>query len=56
MVNTPEVERALELYAEFFAVYTDMSLSLAMWGISEGNGIDDLTDNGLIPQISMILE
>lgn len=56
VVTTPEVERTLGLCAEFFAENTDMSLSLAMWDISQGKGIDDLTDNGLIPQVSLMLE
>jgi hypothetical protein len=56
VVTTPEVAQALELCAEFFAEHTDMSLSLAMWDISQGKGIDDLTDFGLIPQVSKMLE
>lgn len=56
VVTTPEVQQALELCAEFFAAKTDMALSLAMWDISQGKGIDDLTDNGFLPQVSAMLE
>jgi hypothetical protein len=56
VVNTPEVEMALEQCVEFFAKETDMALSLAMWDISQGKGIDDLLDNNFIPQVSTILE
>ncbi|WP_285079244.1 hypothetical protein [Paenibacillus sp. UMB7766-LJ446] len=55
-VKTPEVQRALELCAEFFAANTDMKLSLAMWDISLGKGIDDLLDQGYIPQVSLLVE
>ncbi|MEB9897624.1 toprim domain-containing protein [Bacillus cereus] len=55
-VNTPEVARALELAAQFFAEKTDMALSLAMWDFTLGKGIDNLLDNGYIPQISKILD
>ncbi|MFX3637362.1 MAG: hypothetical protein ACE3L7_01805 [Candidatus Pristimantibacillus sp.] len=55
VVTTPEVERALMLCAEFFAENSNMSLSLAMWDISQGKGIDDLTDRGLVPQVTKIL-
>jgi hypothetical protein len=56
VVTTPEVARALELCAEFFAEHTDMKLSLAMWDLSIAKGIDDLTDLGWEPQLSVILE
>jgi hypothetical protein len=56
VVKTPQVEMALEQCVEFFAKNTDMSLSLAMWDISLGKGIDDLTDNGFIPQVSQLIE
>lgn len=56
VVNTPEVEMALEQCIEFFAKNTDMTLSLAMWDISLGKGIDDLTDAGFIPQVARILD
>lgn len=56
VVTTPEVERALELCAEFFAKNSDMSLSLAMWDLSLGKGIDDLSDNGYVPLVTKILE
>lgn len=56
VVSTPEVEMALEQCIEFFAKNTDMTLSLAMWDISQGKGIDDLTDAGFLPQIARILD
>lgn len=56
VVNTPEVEMALEQCVEFFAKNTDMALSLAMWDISLGKGIDDLIDNNYLPQVSKLLE
>lgn len=56
VVTTPEVQRSLEMCAQFFADETDMSLSLAMWDISQGKGIDDLLANELIPQVSKILD
>jgi hypothetical protein len=56
VVNTPEVEMALEQCVEFFAKESDMSLSLAMWDISQGKGIDNLLDSNLLPQVSCILE
>ena len=55
-VKIPEVRRALELCAEYFAANTDMKLSLAMWDISLGKGIDDLLDQGYIPQVSLLVE
>ncbi|MFE5321531.1 hypothetical protein ACFQ88_22750 [Paenibacillus sp. NPDC056579] len=55
-VTIPEVERTLELCAEFFALNTDMKLSLALWDIALGKGIDDLADNGYIPQVSVMVE
>ncbi|MGU3473094.1 hypothetical protein ACLBWT_18350 [Paenibacillus sp. D51F] len=56
VVNTPEVEMALEQCVKFFAKETDMAISLAMWDISQGKGIDDLLDRNLIPQVSALLE
>ncbi|MDN4067696.1 hypothetical protein QYF50_07290 [Paenibacillus vini] len=56
VVTTPEVQLALELCAQFFAERTDMSLSLAMWDLSLGKGIDDLVDNGYLPQVTKLLD
>lgn len=56
VVTTPEVEMALRQCADFIAEKTNMALSLAIWDISLGKGIDDLTDNGYIPHISKMLE
>lgn len=56
VVSTPEVQMALEQCVEFFAKNTDMTISLAMWDIELGKGIDDLTDAGYIPQVAKILE
>ncbi|KOP68434.1 hypothetical protein AMS62_26685 [Bacillus sp. FJAT-18019] len=56
VVQTPEVEMALRLCADFIAEKTDMALSLAMWDISLGKGVDGLTDNGYMPQISKMLD
>lgn len=52
---TPQVERALGQCAEFFAVNTDMKLSLAMWDLSLGKGIDNLVNNGYIPQVTTLV-
>lgn len=56
VVKTKEVKMALEQCVEFFARETDMSLSLAMWDISQGKGLDDLLDNNLSPVISPLLK
>lgn len=56
VVKTPEVEMALEQCIEFFAKETDMAISLAMWDISQGKGLDDLLDNNLTPKVSALLE
>ena len=56
VVTTPQVEMALEQCVEFFAKETDMKLSLAMWDISLGKGIDNLLDAGYIPQVTTLLE
>lgn len=56
VVKTPEVEMALEQCVEFFAKETDMAISLAMWDISQGKGLDNLLDKNLIPKISTLLE
>ncbi|MFC5402336.1 hypothetical protein [Cohnella soli] len=56
VIKTPEVEMALEQCVEFFAKETDMKLSLAMWDISYGKGLDDLLDNGYTPHVSTLLE
>ncbi|MGV2967229.1 toprim domain-containing protein [Paenibacillus sp. AGC30] len=55
-VSTPEVQQALELCAAFFAENTDMKLSLALWDMSQGKGIDDLLDLGFTPQVSLMVE
>lgn len=54
-VTTPEVQRSLELCAEFFAKESDMALSLAMWDVSLGKGIDDLLRANYVPQVSSLL-
>lgn len=54
-VTTPEVQRSLELCAEFFAKESDMALSLAMWDVSLGKGIDDLLQANYVPQVSSLL-
>lgn len=56
VVSTPEVQMALEQCVEFFAKETDMALSIAMWDISQGKGIDDLLDKNLIPRVTPLLE
>ncbi|MEK4159412.1 MULTISPECIES: hypothetical protein [Paenibacillus] len=56
IVTTPQVQQTLGLCAEFFAKNTDMSLSLAMWDITLGKGIDDLVDNGYLPQLTAMIE
>lgn len=56
VVKTPEVEMALEQCVEFFARETDMKLSIAVWDIEFGKGLDDLLDNGYVPQVSTLLE
>ncbi|GKS12858.1 hypothetical protein YDYSY3_38580 [Paenibacillus chitinolyticus] len=55
IVTNEEVQKALELCAQFFAEHTDMSLSLAMWDLSQGKGIDDLTDAGFLPQVTRLV-
>ncbi len=55
IVTTPQVQQTLELCAEFFAKNTEMSLSLAMWDITLGKGIDDLVDNGYLPQLTTLI-
>lgn len=52
IVTTEQVQLALEQCAEFFAVNTDMSLSLALWDSSLEKGIDNLLANEYFPQIS----
>lgn len=55
IVTTPQVQQTLGLCAEFFAKNTDMSLSLAIWDITLGKGIDDLLDNGYLPQLTTMI-
>ncbi len=55
LVLKSEVQKTLELCAEFFAVNTDMSMSLALWDLSLGKGIDDILDAGFLPQLSLML-
>ncbi|MBO7745771.1 hypothetical protein I8J29_16305 [Paenibacillus sp. MWE-103] len=55
VVTTKEVEMALGQCVEYFAKETEMQLSLAMWDISLGKGIDDLLDHGYLPQVSTLL-
>ncbi|MFB5268208.1 toprim domain-containing protein [Paenibacillus enshidis] len=52
----PKVAETLERCVEYFAKKTDMKLSLAIWDMSIGKGIDDLTDSGYLPQIICLVE
>ncbi|QQZ64537.1 hypothetical protein JI735_34445 (plasmid) [Paenibacillus sonchi] len=56
LIVKPQVQKTLELCAEFFAKNTDMSMSLALWDLSLGKGIDDLLNEGYLPQLSVMLE
>ncbi|WP_336775104.1 MULTISPECIES: hypothetical protein [unclassified Paenibacillus] len=55
VIHTPEVQMALEQCANFFAEKTDMSISLAMWNLADGKGIDDLLDNGFVPMLAQMV-
>lgn len=56
MVEKSEVQQSLGHCAEFFAKKTDMSMSLALWDLSLGKGIDDLIDAGYTPQLSLMID
>lgn len=51
-----QVAATLERCVQYFAKNTDMELSIAIWDMSLGKGIDDLTDAGYFPQIVRLVE
>lgn len=56
LIVKPEVQQTLENCAEFFAKHTNMSMSLALWDLSLGKGIDNLLDEGYVPQLSLMID
>lgn len=52
----PQVAEALERCVQYFAKHTDMELSLAIWDMEIGKGIDDLLDANYYPQIVRLVE
>lgn len=56
LVVKPEVQQMLANCAEYFAKHTDMAMSLALWDLSLGKGIDNLLDAGYLPQLSLMID